>query len=46
MDKILPNGRWNFYLKDYGKIMPIDSKVAIVLQIINLLNINKFTVLN
>jgi len=43
MDRIVPNDRWNFDLKDCDKILRIDSEDNIVLEIIDLLNIHQYS---
>lgn len=42
IDKILPRGEWNFDLEDCDKILRIDCKENIVLNIIDLLKAHKF----
>jgi hypothetical protein len=37
IDKILPNAKWNFDLKDSDKILRIDSEENVVLKVIDLL---------
>ena len=43
IDKILPNAKWNFDLKDIDKVLRIDSEENIVLIIIDLLNIHSYS---
>ena len=43
IDKILPNAKWNFDLDDCDKILRIDSKENVVLKIIDLLNVHKYS---
>ena len=42
IDKILPNAKWNFDLKDSDKILRIDSEENVVSITKDLLNIHKF----
>jgi hypothetical protein len=42
INKILPDEKWNFDLKDCDKILRIDSEENIVLKVIDLLNIHNF----
>ena len=42
MDEILPNAKWNFDLEDCDRILRIDCKENIVLEVTDLLNIHKF----
>jgi hypothetical protein len=43
IDKILPNAKWNFDLKDTDKILRIDSEDNIVLTITDLLHGHSFS---
>ena len=43
IDNLLLTAEWNFDLEDCDKILRVDSNENIVLPIINLLNIHKFT---
>lgn len=43
IDKILPNAKWNFDLKDSDKILRIDSEENVVLKIIDLLHIHNYS---
>jgi hypothetical protein len=40
IDKLLPDAKWNFDLKDCDKILRIDSEENVVLKIIDLLNVH------
>ena len=42
INKLLPNEKWNFDLEDCDKILRIDCEENIVLEITDLLNLNKF----
>jgi len=42
IDKILPDQKWNFDLKDCDKILRIESEENIVLKITGLMNFHKF----
>jgi ribosomal protein L17 len=42
IDKILPNAKWNFDLKDRDKILRIDSEEKVVFKIIDLLNTHNY----
>jgi hypothetical protein len=42
INKILPNGKWNFDLEDCDKILRIDSEENIVQKITDLLHIHQF----
>ena len=43
IDKILPNAKWNFDLKDCDKILRIDSEDNIVLMITHLLSVHNYS---
>ena len=43
IDKILPNAKWNFALDDCDKILRVDSEENVVLKIIGLLNVHKYS---
>jgi hypothetical protein len=43
IDKILPNVKWNFDLKDNDKILRIDSEEDVVFKIIDLLNVHEYS---
>ena len=43
IDKMLPNAKWNFDLKDNDKILRIDSEEDVVFKIIDLLNVHEYS---
>ena len=43
MNNMLLNQKWNFDLDDCDKILRIDSEENIVLKVIDLLNIHRFS---